>query len=174
MSHIKIKDKYTYVPDSTVKTQVYNPVTQQLEIIKKPIELTELAGRQVQTPVTVDTDTYLLELAKSISPFMAVSSSGHTSFSTASFNPKNLIGEFTEILRKKDSTSCLANLLIQRLREIIKNTHDIDYEQNLKLKDRLTRDTAKEDIVQYAVKLHENLKSKNNDVYNENLEEPSK
>lgn len=158
MSHIRIKDKYTYVPDTYVKTQVYNDVTHELETRKIPIQETNLSDSQVQTPTTIDTDKYLLELAKSISPLMAVSSSGHTSFSTASFNSKNLIGEFTEILRKKDSTSCLANLLIHRLREVLQNESDKDYEENLKLKDSLPKDCAKEDIVQYAIKLHEHVK----------------
>ena len=164
MSHIKIKDEYTYTPNTSIKTQIYNPITKKNEIFEIPAESSD---SQVQTPVTMDTNTFILELAKSISPFMGVCSSGHTSFSTASVNPKNLVGEFTEILRKKDTTSCLANILVQRLRDILKNTHDQDYEDNLKIKDALPRDIAKEDIVQYASELQEKLKEQNTNLHSE-------
>jgi len=112
----------------------------------------------------MDTDDYLLSLAKSISPYMNVCSSGHTSFSTASIHQKNLIGEFTEILRKKDATSCLGNMLISRLRTILKNTDDKEYLESQEIRNSLPRDIAKEDIVQYATeKLHPKLNKLKND-----------
>lgn len=123
MSHIKIKDNYTF-NDSKDSQK---------------------------------TNEYLLSLAKFISPFMNVCSSGHTSFSTASIHQKNLIGEFTEILRKKDQTTCLRNMLISRLRTILQTSNDKEYLENRKVRDSLPRDIAREDITQYATRLHQKL-----------------
>lgn len=123
MSHIKIKDNYTFNDSKDYQK----------------------------------TDDYLLSLAKFISPFMNVCSSGHTSFSTASIHQKNLIGEFTEILRKKDKTTCLRNMLISRLRTVLQTSNDKDYLENRKVRDSLPRDIAREDITQYATRLHQKL-----------------
>ena len=123
MSHIKIKDNYTFNDSKDFQK----------------------------------TDDYLLSLAKFISPFMNVCSSGHTSFSTASIHQKNLIGEFTEILRKKDKTTCLRNMLISRLRTVLQTSNDKDYLESRKVRDSLPRDIAREDITQYATRLHQKL-----------------
>ena len=123
MSHIKIKDNYTFNDSKDFQK----------------------------------TDDYLLSLAKFISPFMNVCSSGHTSFSTASIHQKNLIGEFTEILRKKDKTTCLRNMLISRLRTVLQTSNDKDHLESRKVRDSLPRDIAREDITQYATRLHQKL-----------------
>lgn len=162
MSHIRIKDNYTVTPNTLVKKRIIDPYTEEYKTILIPIsEIDEYKDNSIQLPSTVNTNNYLLSLAKSISPFMGVCSSGHTSFSTASIHQKDLVGEFTEILRKKDSTSCLANLLTNRLRDILKTTADKGYHESRRLRDRLPRDIAKEDIAQYAVKLHEKINSQN-------------
>lgn len=159
MSHIKIKDNLTFTTNTVVKSQIYNPITDKSETIQIPIEnIDEYKDRPIQPPITVNTDKYLISLAKSISPFMEICSSGHTSFSTASIHQKDLVGEFTEILRKKDSTSCLSNMLISRLRTFLRNNHDKGYHDSRAIRDLLPRDIAKEDIAQYATKLHEKLK----------------
>lgn len=159
MSHIKIKDNLTFTTNTMVKSQIHNPITGKSETIQIPIEnIDEYKDRPIQPPITVNTDKYLISLAKSISPFMEICSSGHTSFSTASIHQKDLVGEFTEILRKKDSTSCLSNMLISRLRTFLRNNHDKGYHDSRAIRDLLPRDIAKEDIAQYATKLHEKLK----------------
>lgn len=159
MSHIKIKDNLTFTTNTMVKSQIHNPITGKSETIQIPIEnIDEYKDRPIQPPITVNTDKYLISLAKSISPFMEICSSGHTSFSTASIHQKDLVGEFTEILRKKDSTSCLSNMLIFRLRTFLRNNHDKGYHDSRAIRDLLPRDIAKEDIAQYATKLHEKLK----------------
>lgn len=158
MSHIKIKDNFEFVPDTSINYLDVDPITGENIIIKKT------PSTQTQSKTVMDTDDYLLSLAKSISPYMNVCSSGHTSFSTASIHQKNLIGEFTEILRKKDATSCLGNMLISRLRTILKNTDDKEYLESQEIRNSLPRDIAKEDIVQYATeKLHPKLNKLKND-----------
>lgn len=69
----------------------------------------------------MDTNGYLFSTALALSPYMNVCSSGHTSFTTAGIHHKKVIGEFSEILRKKDSNTCLRDLLIRRLEQLIEN-----------------------------------------------------
>lgn len=146
MSHIKIKDNYEYTPKTTIKVLKYDSVSDTYYLEEQEPK----PGTQVQSKTIVNTDTYLLSVAKSISPFMNVCSSGHTSFSTASIHQKNLVGEFTEVLRKKDATTCLRNMLISRLRTILKTTTDKDYLESQQIRNSLPKDIAKEDITQYA------------------------
>ena len=106
--------------------------------------------------VSIPTDKYLFSLACSISPYMGVCSSGHTSFSTATVHSKNLVNEFAEILRKRDSTTYLGNMLINRLENIIKDGSIIDtaYAKREKISNSLPRDISRRDIINYAEKIH--------------------
>jgi|GEM_PF-5464953 len=73
-------------------------------------------------------DHYLLNLAQHISPFMYVCTCADTTFSnTANINNKDLIEEFTEILRKKDSTTCLSQMLINKLSQVVKSQNIQNY-----------------------------------------------
>ena len=98
------------------------------------------------------TNKHLLDLAKHISPSMNVCSSGHTSFSTATISHKNLVNEFSEVLRKKDSNTYLANMLIDRLSLILKDPSltDEEYKEWEKITNALPRDISKKDITDYA------------------------
>ena len=97
MKHIKIKDKIQVGPQKHSDTLTY-----------------------------INADDYLLSTAISISPYMNVCGSGHTSSTTAAIHHKKVIDEFSEILRKKDSNTCLRDLLIRRLELLIDNDGIID------------------------------------------------
>ena len=128
--HIKIKDKVdllpAYLPDS-----VYTDKT------KKAIDPDKLqAFLQSSNPPhqisSIDANLYLLSLALSVSPYMNVISSGHSSFTTASNHNKKIVGEFAETLRKKDANTCLRDMLIDRLKDIL--DHPNTYFPNVKIR----------------------------------------
>ena len=100
-------------------------------------------------------DTHLLSLAECVSPDMYVCSSGHTSFSTASISHKNLVNEFSEVWRKKDSNTYLDNMLIDRLSTILRNPEltDDKYQMDNNISNALPRDISKKDITDYASRL---------------------
>ena len=66
-------------------------------------------------------DTYLPIFAEYVSPKSMVVSSPHTRFNTsvAGYHKKSLLSSFKNVLLKCDSTSCLAQKLIDRLENII-------------------------------------------------------
>lgn len=68
-------------------------------------------------------DEYLKNFAEYVSPKLMSVSSHHTRFhkGVAGYNKKSIISAFTEVLLKRDSTSCLAQILIDRLEEIVPN-----------------------------------------------------
>ena len=109
-----------------------------------------------------DTDKYLFGLAKFISPYMNVCSSGHTSFSTASIHQKNLVGEFSEVLRRRDSTTYLGNLLIERLKNIIstRGMEDPSYQKIIQDSLSLPREISKHDIIEY-INTHKDVLDQN-------------
>ena len=109
-----------------------------------------------------DTDSYLFGLAKFISPYMNVCSSGHTSFSTASIHQKNLVGEFSEVLRRRDSTTYLGNMLIERLKNILstKGIKDSSYQKMVQDSLSLPREISKHDIIEY-IHTHKDILEKN-------------
>ena len=119
--------------------------------IKPQFTFTDKSGSTQQVP----TDQYLFSLACSISPYMGVCSSGHTSFSTATVHSKNLVNEFAEVLRKRDSTTYLGNMLITRLENIIKDGSITNekYSKREKISNSLPRDISRRDILNYAERL---------------------
>lgn len=106
--------------------------------------------------IEYSSDTALFGLAKSISPYMCICSSGHTSFSNAGISQKDLISEFSEILRKRDAVTCLGNLLIERLKVISKKRKESDpqYMANRKKVSGIPRDITLSDIKIYLERLH--------------------
>ena len=68
-------------------------------------------------------DEYLKNFAEYVSPTLMSASSHHTRFhkGVAGYNKKSIVSAFTEVLLKHDSTSCLAQVLIDRLEEIVPN-----------------------------------------------------
>lgn len=146
MKHIKIKDFMTFNSDSSTHLD---------------IESAQNSSKDSnQTSLKIDTDKYLLDLALSISPYMNVCHSGHTSFSTANTQAKSLEDEFSEVLRKKDSISCLRNILIERLKQICKTSENKFYVENTRLKALLPNDVSRADIIDYAKSLNNELEQK--------------
>ena len=78
-------------------------------------------GRVQKTAYSLD--SYLLNFAKYVSPKLMSASSHHTRFhkGVAGYSKKSLISGFTEVLLKHDSTSCLAQILIDKLETLIPN-----------------------------------------------------
>lgn len=66
---------------------------------------------------------YLTHFSEFVSPKMMSSSSHHTRFhkGVAGYSQKTIVSSFREVLLKHDSTSCLAQILIDRLSEIVPN-----------------------------------------------------
>lgn len=116
---------------------------------------------------SVDANSYLLSTALSLSPYMNVCSSGHTSSTTAAIHHKKVIGEFAEVLRKKDSNTCLRDLIIRRLEQLIEYPPENSNSeaiasinkslQIIKNHDetarKLPKDISKKNIISYAEKL---------------------
>ena len=132
-----------------------------------PIEIEKLFQER-NTPCIMDADEYLLSTALSLSPYMDVCSAGHTSFTTASIHHKKIIGEFSEVLRKKDSNTCLRDMLIRKLDTIIENMSSLDTDSIDKLSMKhclkiiqthnemsynLPKDISKKNIIAYGERL---------------------
>lgn len=68
-------------------------------------------------------EEYLISFAEYVSPRLMSVSSHHTRFhkGVAGYNKKSIVSAFTEVLLKHDSTSCLAQILIDKLEEIVPN-----------------------------------------------------
>lgn len=115
MKHIKIKERMQILPNH-LPNEAYNS-NHSINSSK----LKELIDNKKVIPFSVNTDEYLLSTALSLSPYMNVCGSGHTSYTTAGIHHKKVIGEFAEVLRKRDSNTCLRDLLIRRLEQIIDN-----------------------------------------------------
>ena len=118
--HIKIKDRIellpAYLPDS-----VYIDKKTKKSVDPEKLKKFLQSANPPQEITTMDANLYLLSLALSVSPYMNVVSSGHSSFTTASNHNKKVVGEFAEALRKKDANTCLRDILIDRLKDILDN-----------------------------------------------------
>lgn len=118
LKHIKIKDTMEVLQSALPKKVYYkdgNVITNRINQ-KKLQECIKTGEIKLQT---VNTNDYLLSTALSLSPYMNVCSAGHTSSTTASIHHKKIIGEFSEVLRKKDCNTCLRDLLIRRVENLI-------------------------------------------------------
>lgn len=75
------------------------------------------------TKCSYNLDEYLLHFAEFISPKMMSVSSHHTRFhkGVAGYSKKSILSAFTEVLLKHDSTSCLAQMLIDELDKLVAN-----------------------------------------------------
>ena len=117
--HIKIKNRIELLP-------AYLPASVYTDSSKKnvnPDKLKEflLSSNASQNGYSMNANLYLLSLALSVSPYMNVVSSGHSSFTTTLNHNKKVVGEFAEALRKKDANTCLRDILIDRLKDILDN-----------------------------------------------------
>lgn len=164
MQHIKIKEKMLLTPERPIEEEY---ISKQYEG-KEPQEINEMIQKSNST--VVDTNEYLLSTALSLSPYMNVCSSGHTSYTNASIHHKKVIGEFSEILRKKDSNTCLRDMLIRKLENLIENNLYLNpvSSENLtsnmnriiqivkkheEMASRLPKDVSTKNIIAYAEKL---------------------
>lgn len=173
LKHVKIKENMEILPQYLPR-EVYT-YSKHTQIIDKE-KLKEAIDCGKVNPTIINTDEYLLSTALSLSPYMNVCSSGHTSFTTAGIHHKKIIGEFSEILRKKDSNTVLRDLLIRRLDNLLENAESTKNEKTspsenylnkvVKTHDdmlaKLPKDISMKNITAYAEKLHTMLE-KNSD-----------
>lgn len=145
MKHIRIKDK--------------------MEVPTMQIRLGSYIKSEKSRLITVSTNDYLISSALSYSPYMNVCSASHTSYTSASIHHKKVIGEFVEILRKKDSNTCLRELLLRRLEQLIDDNLLIYNEPNQenKLSDGMKRSLE-------VVKIHDEIAHRlPKDISNKNI-----
>lgn len=118
--------------------------------------------------IELDTNEYLLSTALSLSPYMNVCGSGHTSFTTAGIHHKKVIGEFAEVLRKRDANTCLRDMLIRKLEQIIDNPPENPsanmraslqiVKEHDEIANKLPKDISHKNILSYAEKIRERKK----------------
>lgn len=172
MKHIQIKSKMEILPQHLPK-EAYksgNPSQIDENKLKQLID-----SGEVKTTI-VDTNDYLFSTALSLSPYMNVCSSSHTSYTNAGIHHKKVIGEFSEVLRKKDSNTCLRDMLIRRLEELIENNGHLNnmpsenISENMKqclevvrkhdeMANKLPKDISRKNILAYAERLRAMEKS---------------
>lgn len=172
MKHIKIKDQIKILPERPPEKDY---IAKQHEE-SNPKKIEEIYEKRKSS--IMNTDEYLLSLALALSPYMDVCSAGHTSFTTASLHHKKIIGEFSEVLRKKDSNTVLRDILIRRLEIIIDNITSLDNDSQQKLSplmkhnlqiikthdemtNRLPKDVSQKNITGYGARLRDLTKHKN-------------
>ena len=104
---------------------------------------------------------------------MIVCVSGHTSYTTAGIHHKKIIGEFAEVLRKRDSNTCLRDLLIRKLEQIIDNPPK-ECSENMRaclqivkehdeVANKLPKDISHKNIYSFAEKVRKLNKNKEED-----------
>ncbi len=170
LKHIKIKDTMEVLPAVLPKKVYYkegNVITNRINQ-KKLQECIKTGEIKLKT---VNTNDYLLSTALSLSPYMNICSAGHTSYTTASIHHKKIIGEFAEVLRKKDCNTCLRDLLIRRVEDLIEtyrpffnNIDSLEVSNSIKtslkivkkhddIANSLPKDLSFKNIASYAEKL---------------------
>ena len=95
----------------------------------KPVKVYDTKTTKRTSEMTIE--QYLPIYAEYMSPAdMKIISSAHATAPEAYVNRKDLIESFTEILRKGDEIPYLSELLIDKLKDIlkIKNTNQLSYE----------------------------------------------
>ena len=159
-----------------LKSENYREMTKHIRI-KDKIELQpefDNSSNQMKNESTINTNYYLFSTALALSPHMNICSSGHTSFTNAGIHHKKLIGEFSEVLRKRDSNTILRDLLIRRLELLVddrksfnnvlsklEDSNIVDSFKNLKelanahdrMVNKLPKDISLKNIIAYVTKL---------------------
>lgn len=177
IKHIKIKEQLQILPQNIPKKvyDINNPEKIDYNKLKELINSGEIKLK------TVNTNEYLFSTALSLSPYINICSAGHTSFTTASIHHKKVVGAFAEILRSKDSNTCLRNILIRRLEQLIEKYRPMFNElDNLNISEQmrnclklvkehnelaniLPKDISIRNILLYAEKLRKIQEKKNNE-----------
>ena len=156
MKHIKIKEEMQLFPAFPAGGSYQNNPDK----LQQDIDAGNIEPITTNLPFTINTDEYLLSTALSLSPYMNVCGSGHTSFSTSVIHHKKIIGEFAEVLRKRDANTCLIDLLIRRLEYVINNPPEnpsphmracIDVvKEHEESANKLPKDISRRNILKYA------------------------
>lgn len=91
--------------------------------LKDNIEVTTVSNDGTTQTTLYPIEKYLPLFAEYISPQSFTISSPHTRFNNgiAGYNKKSIISSFTDVLLKHDSTTCLSQILIDKLQEILPN-----------------------------------------------------
>lgn len=172
LSHIKIKDRINvmeapiglirqFYPDYDPAVHDKDPET----MIKKLIDEGKIPKEYGD--MSVDTNEYLYDTAISYSPalFRCVSGSGFSL--NAAIQHQDIVDEFTEVLRKKDSMTLLGNLLLERLTELLKTTKK-DEMHNVRKNDflsRLPKQITYTQLMEYGERLkHKNLEDNESEL----------
>ena len=129
-NNIKVKDEFIedidmIDIDNTMKEDNYDIKY----VDDKPVKVYDTKTTKRTSKMTIE--QYLPIYAEYMSPAdMKIISSAHATAPEAYVNKKDLIESFTEILRKGDEITYLSELLIDKLKDIlkIKNTNQISYE----------------------------------------------
>ena len=183
MKHIRIKSKMEILPEHfpleayTFTDKKLSPEEHKNSIKNGKIEkklddkkLSELIESGKVKPITIETNEYLFSTALALSPYMNVCSSSHTSYTNAGILHKKVIGEFAEVLRKKDSNTCLRDMLIRRLEKLIEHNGHLNdvsskpISSNMKhcleivrkhdeISNKLPKDISKKNILSYSERL---------------------
>lgn len=72
--------------------------------------------------IKMNTDDYLYSLAISRSACLNTCSSGHGLSPNAAIHHQDIDDEFAEVLRRRDSITCLGDILLKRLRNVIRES----------------------------------------------------
>ncbi len=180
MTHIQMKKQVQILSATNNPEELYDRTG---NIDQKKLQARIDSGEKINI-TTMDTNEYLLSTALSLSPYMNVCSSGHTSTTTSTIHHKKLIGEFAEILRKKDSNTCLREILIRRLERLIEDKEFVEessYNEHAsnsikdmvktakkheKIASKLPRDISRKNILNYAEKLKKKIDKNSNNSRN--------
>ena len=150
MDFLKTPDGERYL-----RSQKINELLTHIKLKDKIVlESSEYANEQVEdsTPLEISVDDYLFNFAVNVSPYMLVANDSHATYSSVAIPHKNLVSEFTEVIRKKDSITCLGDILIERLKKVVEQKRYTDenffdlHRDSASLPQEITRS----DILNYA------------------------
>ena len=125
--------------------------------------------------VSINTNEYLYLVATSRSACLNTCSSGHSFSINAAIHHQDIDDEFAEVLRRRDSMTCLGNILLKRLRIILKTSKADDKTNINKINSisSLPKLISPEEIYEYGEELEnliENTTPKDTEKTDEGLE----
>lgn len=174
LSRIKIKDSID------VKLSVPTSVTFDSTTTKKDpesLKKKQIADEKIKNAptVSINTNEYLYLVATSRSACLNTCSSGHSFSINAAIHHQDIDDEFAEVLRRRDSMTCLGNILLKRLRIILKTSKADDKTNINKINSisSLPKLISPEEIYEYGEELEnliENTTPKDTEKTDEGLE----
>ena len=123
------KKNSLYLTSDQELSPIEKRLKRRLKVAEQNVKLKENFEEVHYTPdgqeriFSYDLEEYLKSFAEYVSPKLMSASSHHTRFhkGVAGYNQKSIVSSFTEVLLKHDSTSCLAQILIDKLEKIVPN-----------------------------------------------------